>query len=67
MSDPKTSATAYLSSGAAVIFGLSANELAAYIGAACAVATFVVNWYYKRQHLKLISRMPFPSLQKDEI
>lgn len=56
MSDPKTSVAAYATSGGAILFGLSANELAAMVGAICAVATFAVNWYYKCQHLKIIEQ-----------
>lgn len=68
MSDAKTSVISYASAGGAVVFGLTANELAAYIGAVCAVATFVVNWYYKRQHLKIIEarvNAPFPSISEE--
>lgn len=68
MSDPKTSVISYASAGSAVLFGLTANELAAYIGAACAVATFAVNWYYKRQHLKIIEarvNAPFPTISEE--
>ncbi|MCB4358433.1 HP1 family phage holin [Quatrionicoccus australiensis] len=69
MSDPKTTVASYAASAGAVVFGLTANEIAAYVGMACAVATFVVNWYYKRQHLKLIESrvIPFPSIQSEEI
>lgn len=37
----------YAASGSAVIFGLSAVDFAAYVGAATAVLTFVVNLYFK--------------------
>lgn len=67
MSDPKTTVASYTASAGAVLFGLTANEVAAYIGALCALATFLVNWYYKRQHLKIIEArvncMPFPMLK----
>jgi len=68
MSDPKTSIASYSTSAAAVIFGLAANELAAYVGMACAVLTFAVNWYYKRQHLKIIEarvNMPFQKIMEE--
>lgn len=54
MSDPKTTTAAYLSSGTAIVFGLSASEIAALVGAMCALLTFAVNWYYKHQSLKLM-------------
>ena len=50
-----TSAVAYTASGSAVIFGLSANEFAAVVGACVALLTFALNWYYKYQQLKLIT------------
>lgn len=67
MSDPKTSVASYAASAGAVVFGLTANEIAAYVGMACAVATFVVNWYYKRQHLKIIESrsVPFPNISEE--
>ena len=49
-----TTAVAYTASGSAVIFGLSANEFAAVLGACVALLTFALNWYYKHQQLKLI-------------
>lgn len=56
MTDPKTSVASYAASGTAVFFGLTANEVAAIVGAAVAVLTFLLNWYYKHQHLKAIER-----------
>lgn len=53
MSDPKTTTAAYLSSGSAILFGMNANELAAMIGAACALVTMLINWYYKHRQFKL--------------
>lgn len=58
MSTPPTdalSSATYTASGYAVIFGLSANEFAAVTGACVALLTFVLNWYYKHQHLKLVN------------
>lgn len=54
MSDPKTTVASYLSAGGAVIFGFTANEFAALVGAVCAIATFAVNWYFKYRQLKII-------------
>lgn len=51
--DKHATVTAYTASSGAVLFGLSANELAAVVGAAVAVLTFLVNVWFKRQHLKL--------------
>ena len=48
-----TTAATYTASGSAVIFGLSAHEFAAIAGVCVALLTFVLNWYYKHQHLKL--------------
>lgn len=48
-----TSAATYTSAGGAIVFGLSANEIAAYVGAAVAILTFVVNLWFKHQHLQL--------------
>ena len=49
-----TTAATYTASGSAVIFGLSANEFAAIAGVCIALLTFVLNWYYKHQQIKLI-------------
>ncbi len=40
-------AATYVSSGAAVIFGLSATDFAAIVGAGVAILTFAVNLYFK--------------------
>lgn len=40
--------------GSAVVFGLSANELAAFIGAAVAVLGLIVQIYFKWRHMKII-------------
>lgn len=47
MIQDKTSAVAYVTSGTVVVFGLTVNELAALTGALVAVATFVVNTFFK--------------------
>lgn len=65
MSDAKTSVASYAASGTAVVFGLTANEVAAFIGALCAVLTFVVNWWFKYRQLKMIEarvNQPFPNI-----
>lgn len=47
------SAATYGGSGAAVLFGLTANEFAAIGGVVIALCGLVVNIYFKHQHLKL--------------
>lgn len=48
-----TNAATYTSAGGAVLFGMNANEIAAAVGAAVAVLTFLTNLWYKHQHLRL--------------
>ena len=43
----------YGGSGAAVYFGLTANEIAAFGGLIIAIIGLIVNIWYKHQHLKL--------------
>jgi hypothetical protein len=50
-----TTAT-YGGSSAAVYFGMTANEIAAFGGLAIAVIGLLVNWWYKHQHLKLVKK-----------
>lgn len=47
MIQEKASAVAYAASGTTIIFGLTASEVAALIGAAVAVLTFVANTVFK--------------------
>ena len=71
MTDPKTSIASYASSGALVIFGMTANDFAVLLGMVLAVLTFCINWYYKYKHLRLIENkvnsMPFPKLNEEEV
>lgn len=53
MSDHRTTVASYAASGVTVLFGLTANEVAAIAGAACAVLTFAANIWFKYQHLQL--------------
>ena len=46
----------YSGSGAAVYFGLTANEVAAFGGLIVAVIGLIVTWYYKHQHLQLVKK-----------
>ena len=48
-----TNAATYTSAGSAILFGMSANEIAAAVGAAVAILTFLTNLWYKHQHLRL--------------
>lgn len=43
----------YGGSGAAVYFGLTANEIAAFGGLIIAIIGLAVNIWYKHQHLKI--------------
>ena len=53
VADRISTAAAYAGSTGAVIFGLTANELAAIIGAVVAVLTYFTNLWFKAQHLKI--------------
>lgn len=44
--------TSYTAASAAIIFGLTATDLAAVVGAVIAVATFLANIYFKRLEIK---------------
>lgn len=46
----------YGGSGAAVYFGLTANEIAAFGGLIIAIIGLLVNIWYKHQHLQLAKR-----------
>ncbi len=71
MNDPKTSIASYASSGALVIFGMTANDFGVLLGMVLAILTFGINWYYKYKHLKIIEQkvneMPFPKLNEEEV
>ncbi len=49
-------AAQYGGSGAAVYFGLTANEIAAFGGLLIALIGLVVNIWYKHQHFKLAQK-----------
>jgi hypothetical protein len=53
LSTKVASAATYGGSGAAVIFGLTANEFAAISGVVIAICGLLVNIYFKHQHLKI--------------
>lgn len=56
MIEKHSSAATYIAGSSAVVFGLSATEFAAFVGAAVAVLTFVVNWWYKHKAFKLMQK-----------
>lgn len=47
-------AATYSGSGAAVYFGLTANEVAAFGGLIVAILGLLVTWYYKHQALQIL-------------
>lgn len=67
-------AATYTSAGGAILFGMSANEIAAAVGAAVAILTFLTNLWYKHQHLQLAKAkaecvkpgFPCPEVPPDE-
>ena len=69
-----TNAATYTSAGGAILFGMSANEIAAAVGAAVAILTFLTNLWYKHQHLQLAKAkaecvkpgFPCPEMPPDE-
>ena len=60
MADRITTTAAYTASGATFIFGMSLNEAAAAVGIAFTIGTFVVNFWFKYQHLKLARQRHAP-------
>lgn len=67
MSAEKSTLAAYSASGSLTVFGVLMSDLALIVGMFFALATFVLNWYYKHQELKTIERrvnQPFPTLDK---
>jgi hypothetical protein len=59
------SAATYGGSGAAVYFGMTANEIAAFGGLFIATMGLLINWWYKHQHLKL-ARIKIEDEQKTD-
>lgn len=51
-----TTVSAYVASGGAMFFGLTANEFAAFAAALVAILTFFVNIWFKWQHLKIVRK-----------
>lgn len=63
MSTEKTTVAAYSTSGSLMVFGVTMNDLALIVGMFFALATFVLNWYYKHQQLKMIERRVNPQVE----
>ena len=53
MSDKITTTTTYLASGTAIFFGMTASEFAALAGLVLGTLTFLLNAWFKYQHLEL--------------
>ena len=69
MSAEKSTVAAYASSGSLMIFGVALNDIALIVGMIFALATFILNWYYKHAQLKTIEKrvnQPFPNLDVDQ-
>lgn len=67
MSDHRTTVAAYVTSFGTFILGWALDNPASFVAAACAIGTFVVNWYYTRRKFKLIESrvVPFPSIDSE--
>lgn len=57
----------YAVSGVMTILGLNFNQWMMFGGFVLGAATFAVNWYYKRQHLKLVTEMRDENAAKKEL
>ena len=53
MSDKITTTTTYVASGTAIFFGMTASEFAALAGLVLGTLTFILNAWFKYQHLEL--------------
>ena len=67
MSDHKTTIAAYVTSGFAFLVGWALDNPSQAVAIVCAVFTAVVNWYYQRKRTQILSNIPFPKLQKEEL
>ena len=58
----------YAAAGSALLFGLTANELAAVSGIVVAVLALIINtatsWYFKSQHLALAREVARKELEE---
>ena len=53
MADKVATTVSYVTSGGLMVSGIAFSEVVAVIGLTLAVATFIVNWFYKQKHLEL--------------
>lgn len=60
--DKATTIATYTASGGAILFGFTANELAALTGAVVAIATFLVNLLFKLEERRDRKKM----MEKDK-
>lgn len=51
--DRIASPATFVSSAGTVYFGLTLNDIGVAVGIISTLAALVMNWYFKRQHLKL--------------
>jgi hypothetical protein len=56
ITEKASSIATYTGGGSAVLFGLSANEFAAVIGAVVAVLGLLVNMWFRWQHLRIVKQ-----------
>ena len=54
--DRVTGPASYTTSAMLTIFGITVNEWLALTGIILGIGTFIVNLYYKREHLKLAKK-----------
>lgn len=43
----------YVFAGGTVYFGLTLNEIGVIVGIIATIATLAMNWWFKREHLKI--------------
>lgn len=63
MSAEKSTIAAYSASGSLTVCGVMMNDVALIVGMFFALMTFVINWYYKHQELKIIERRVNPQVE----
>jgi hypothetical protein len=52
-----TTGLSYSAAAANIVFGLTINEISILVGIFLAMATFLINWYYKHQGMKLKEKL----------
>lgn len=69
MTEHKITFAAYFSSLCTFLLGWAVDNPTQFIGAACAIATAAVNWWFKYRQLRIIEKrvnQPFPNIDLDE-